>query len=514
MTTNHTTHGNRTHGDYPLYALASQLNRLRTPEEIAVVLATETRGLLRYDRCLVFLLEDERHILAAIEGDYTAEQRAAYRDYAMPRGTGLLWHAIERGETLAVPDLARDARVVATVRTPRVGEAALIVPLIHEEHALGVLFLTRDGVPYTTSDAHAMNVLAAHAATAIHDARQHEEAQRRVRELESLQRAVAIVGANLDRAATLTAIVEALADVFGYHHVSMYLREGDELLLQAQVGYDFYFERLTLARGVIARCVREGRAILLPNVADDPEYMEAAAGVRSEVAVPIFVLGVAVGALNVESGLERQLGQWDLALIELFSQQVGVALANVTRYEEAVERATVDPVTGLPNHRSLMERLTAAVADARAHGTPLALLFFDLDRFKLVNDAFGHRFGDDVLAGLGSFLREHLPAQAELARYGGEEFAALLPATTLTAATLIAEQARTALATRTLPTPSGHDVALTVSIGVAGLPETNVTSAEALIDAADLAMYAAKRLGRNQVVCWTPELGQHPSPRA
>jgi diguanylate cyclase (GGDEF)-like protein len=286
------------------------------------------------------------------------------------------------------------------------------------------------------------------------------------------------------------------------------------LVLQAQVGYDFPIERLSLQRGVSSRCVREGRAILLANVNDDPEYVEAAAGVHCEVAVPIFVHGVAVGALNVESGLERQLGPWDLALIELFSQQVGVALANITRYEEAVERATVDPVTGLPNHRALMESLSAEVAHARANGAPLALLFFDLDRFKLVNDAFGHRFGDDVLAGLGRFLRERLPAHADLARYGGEEFAALLPATSVAEALAIAEQVRAALAAHTLSTPTGHEVAVTVSVGVAGLPDSRAISAEALIDAADLAMYAAKRLGRNRVVRWTPDLGEHPTPHA
>jgi diguanylate cyclase (GGDEF)-like protein len=490
--------------------LAGELNRLHGVEEIAGALASESQNLVPYDRCLIFHFQEEQHVLAAIAGDFTAEEAVAYQSYQMPRGHGLFWWAVEHAETLVVPDLSRDERVVAIVRRPRPGESGLVVPLIHEGKRLGVIFLARSGDPFSQSDAHVMDILAAHAATAISDATSHAEAQRRVRELEALQRAVAIVGADLERKTSLKAIVEGLSDVFGYRHVSLYTRDGNEMVMQAQVGYEFVFERLPLDKGFIARCVRTGKPILIPDVRTEADYLEAVADVRSEVVVPIHVHGDVVGALNVESGPERQLGAWDLKLIELFSQQVGVVLGNVSRYEAAVERATIDPVSQLPNHGALMERLAGEVATTWAEGRPLSLLFIDLDRFKLINDAFGHRFGDDVLAGIGRYLRTNLPPNAYIARYGGEEFTVLLPDTSLEAAERAAERLRVDLVSTTLVTPAGYAVNVSISVGVAAITSTTkIFTAEELIDAADHAMYEAKARGRNQVVRWAPGMGVH-----
>lgn len=486
--------------------LAARLNQLRDPTAIAQAFAAESRHVVHSEKCLVFFVEDDRHVLAAIEGDYTEAERLGYQDYSMPRGTGVLWLAVERGETLRIPDLSQDERVVPKVRAPVAGESGLIVPLAHEGTPLAVAFLVRSGAPFDETDAQAMNVLAAHAATAISDAISHIEAQRRVRELESLQRAVAIVSANLERKTAVKAIVEVLADVFGYGHVSMYSLEGDKLVLQAQVGYDNPIEELSIHHGILARCVRTGQSILLRDVSLDPEFVQAAHGLRSEVAVPVFVDGRVVGGVNVESDMSRELGEWDLALIELFSQQVGVAMANVSQYEQAVERATIDPVSRLPNHGALMERLQQAIRDARGRGAPLSVLFIDLDNFKRFNDAFGHRVGDRVLYAVGRHLEHKLPAGAFVARYGGEEFVALLPDTAPDSAQRVAEALRAQFALGQLEIAPGERFPVTVSIGVAGGEPVGdgLTAAEHLLDHADQAMYEAKRLGRNRVVRWSP----------
>jgi diguanylate cyclase (GGDEF)-like protein len=229
--------------------------------------------------------------------------------------------------------------------------------------------------------------------------------------------------------------------------------------------------------------------------------------------VPVFLDGRVVGGLNVESGMERQLGEWDLALIELFSQQVSVALANVSQYEQAVERASIDPVSQLPNHGALMERLSLAVRDAQRRGAPLAALFIDLDKFKRFNDAFGHRVGDQVLYAVGRYLERQLPVGAYVARYGGEEFVALLTETTINEAQRVAETIRAQLALAPLDIAPRERFPVTVSIGVAGIDNafSPITTAEELLDAADQAMYEAKRLGRNRVVRWAPAVSYQPS---
>ena len=133
---------------------------------------------------------------------------------------------------------------------------------------------------------------------------------------------------------------------------------------------------------------------------------------------------------------------------------------------------------------------------SRRYQTPLALLFLDLDNFKIINDALGHSQGDVVLKTLADYLRAALRHADVVCRYGGEEFVALLPKTPVDQAMKLAERLRQKISRMTIPLPE-QDVQFTVSIGVAGLmPEMD---GEALVEAADAAMYRAKKAGKNQV---------------
>ncbi|MHB8599446.1 MAG: bifunctional diguanylate cyclase/phosphohydrolase [Ktedonobacteraceae bacterium] len=161
--------------------------------------------------------------------------------------------------------------------------------------------------------------------------------------------------------------------------------------------------------------------------------------------------------------------------------------------------ATTDPLTGLPNHRSLFQGLEKELDRARRHGRPLSLIFFDGDRFKRVNDTYGHAVGDAVLCELGDRVKSVLRGGDTPGRYGGEEFLILLPETDTEEARQIAERIRAAVAAH--PLALSHvegGVNMTVSIGVATYPLDGNTSGE-LVQKADQAMYWAKRLGRNQV---------------
>jgi diguanylate cyclase (GGDEF)-like protein/putative nucleotidyltransferase with HDIG domain len=161
--------------------------------------------------------------------------------------------------------------------------------------------------------------------------------------------------------------------------------------------------------------------------------------------------------------------------------------------------ATTDPLTELPNHGALSERLEQEVARARRYGYPLSLLFFDADHFKRVNDTYGHGAGDVVLQELGSRVRSLLRAGDTIGRYGGEEFLLLLPETALEQACEIAERLRKAIATYPLATSVVKEgIPTTLSLGVASFPDDGMTGSE-VVEQADQAMYWAKRLGRNQV---------------
>lgn len=174
------------------------------------------------------------------------------------------------------------------------------------------------------------------------------------------------------------------------------------------------------------------------------------------------------------------------------------ALTELAARNELLSRlALSDPLTGLANRRAFDEAITREVARTARLCRPLSLLVLDLDRFKQVNDTYGHPTGDDVLNGLATLLarvcrRGDLPA-----RLGGDEFAVLLPHTGLDQALLVAERIRRAV--ESAPLGRTSPVAVTVSIGSASVLSPEQGGPESLVARADAALYRSKSLGRNRV---------------
>jgi diguanylate cyclase (GGDEF)-like protein len=164
---------------------------------------------------------------------------------------------------------------------------------------------------------------------------------------------------------------------------------------------------------------------------------------------------------------------------------------------EAERRAQIDPLTGVLNRRSLIERLDAACLRARARGLPIALLFIDLDHFKQINDSFGHQAGDACLRAIIDPIHAELRQSDVIGRYGGEEFVVILSSADAAAASPIAQRILERVAGVCVD-GFGEPIRLTCSIGVAASDTLGVWG-EHLIAQADAAVYVAKRLGRNQV---------------
>lgn len=164
--------------------------------------------------------------------------------------------------------------------------------------------------------------------------------------------------------------------------------------------------------------------------------------------------------------------------------------------EEAV---TTDRVTGLRSRRFVGEVLERELTLWRRHGTRLTVLMADLDHFKSVNDRYGHLAGDAVLRKAAELLMGCFRSTDVAGRFGGEEFLVVLPCTDVSGGSTAADRWRKALAESGLLLPSGERVHVTVSIGVAEL-EPGIETVDALVAAADGALYAAKKNGRNQVV--------------
>jgi diguanylate cyclase (GGDEF)-like protein len=185
------------------------------------------------------------------------------------------------------------------------------------------------------------------------------------------------------------------------------------------------------------------------------------------------------------------------ALAHTLAAQASIALDNARLHGIVKRQAVTDELTGLANRRSFRETLETELSRAERFDKSLSLVVADLDDFKRVNDQYGHQVGDDVLRAFALVLRGRIRTVDLAARLGGEEFAVLLPETDLEGAEALAESLRAAVAELAVPVDA-TDVHVTASFGVAAFPQTH--SADELMTSADLALYSAKRQGKNRVV--------------
>ncbi|HOW75332.1 MAG TPA: GGDEF domain-containing protein [Candidatus Competibacteraceae bacterium] len=199
-----------------------------------------------------------------------------------------------------------------------------------------------------------------------------------------------------------------------------------------------------------------------------------------DIASAVGAFGAALSQINERTAdLEREIAERQQAQAKL------------------VELATTDSLTGLHNRRHFMETATQEFERARRYRMPLSLLMIDADRFKLINDRFGHHLGDEVLKVLAMTGQRQLREIDLFARLGGEEFAILLPQTDFVDARVVAERLRQAIAGHTIDTEQGL-LNFTVSLGLASLNPVTADLND-LLRQADVALYQAKQNGRNRV---------------
>jgi diguanylate cyclase (GGDEF)-like protein len=194
----------------------------------------------------------------------------------------------------------------------------------------------------------------------------------------------------------------------------------------------------------------------------------------------------------------RPFDEEERALLGSLAAQTGISLENVELHDQVARQAVTDELTGLFNHRRFQEVLAAEVATAQRFEQPVGLLMIDIDNFKKVNDTYGHQQGDLVLREVARVLRDCSREIDEPARYGGEEMAVALPQTDLEGAFTISERVRTAVEALAVPRLDGLGLLhVTVSCGVAASAGCDK---DALVAAADAALYTAKRSGKNRTV--------------
>ncbi|MGQ9714379.1 MAG: GAF domain-containing protein [Anaerolineae bacterium] len=248
------------------------------------------------------------------------------------------------GRPLLVEDLGEDSRfLISEVMALSPYRSVVAVPLASEEGAppQGVL-LVADETPrrFGHTDQILLSTLADQVATALRKARLYEETLRRADEMTLINEIVQAVGSLLHVAKLFSAVVHGVAERLGYPLVSIYLVQGDFLVLQDQVGYKTVLLRLPISEGIMGRVVRTGEAVFVPDVRQEPDYLGAAPEVVSAIAVPVRREAEVLAVLNVEETRPGALGEADVRVLTALGAQIAVAMENARLYQMQQRRAT------------------------------------------------------------------------------------------------------------------------------------------------------------------------------
>lgn len=259
---------------------------------------------------------------------------------------------------------------------------------------------------------------------------------------------------------------------------------------------------LPLECGLAGWAARQRETVRVANPAVDPRLdraLEWPLTAPGEVlAAPLISRGRVIGVAEFAAAPGARFADEDLNLVATLMEPAAIALDNALLFRKLEERTVTDDLTRLYNARFMDNCLRRETKRAERFGHPVSLLFLDLDGFKQVNDRHGHLYGSRTLVEVGDLLRLGARDIDVVARWGGDEFVIVLPETGAAGAQVMAERIRRRIGEQHYLRDFGLDIQITVSIGVAAFPD-HARTPEALLAAADAAMYQVKYSGKNAV---------------
>lgn len=446
-------------------------------ERLKVLTQADALSLLLYDP------ERDELVFAATE---TLRENAAV-GLRVPSSRSLAGQVVRTGESAIVDDVSNERNFfgefdhITRFRT----RSLLSVPLRRDGRVVGVLeALNRSGGRgFSQEDRERLERLAAEAG----DAREPEELCRDPVAMRALLlRATATVPCE--------AISLLLLDSAGHELVFRASREFQSGIIEGL--------RMPCDRGIAGWVARHRQPVRVDEVTRDPRYFsgleqQTRLVPRTMICVPMMSKETLRGVIQVINKADGStFTESELALAQTLADHAAIAIENASLYRKAYEASITDDLTGLGNTRHFNHRLPQLLA----RGGPVSLVMLDLDNFKAVVDGYGHLVGSRTIAQIGRMISRFLRSGDVAARFGGDEFVIALPDTDSPAAVAIAESIRAAIEECSELEGERVDLSgVTASLGVATFP-AQAANAQSLFHAADDAMYAGKRLGKNRVI--------------
>jgi diguanylate cyclase (GGDEF)-like protein len=386
------------------------------------------------------------------------------------------------------------------------------VPVMEHDQPRGVLIVDRkDDRPFSAVDEETLLFAARYIARAIQNERIFVQLERAKVEQGKLYRAAEALGAALTEADVLEAGVKSAREVALFDFAAVTLFEPatkmHEIRAVSGEGFDALLGAHFAHNASLCSMVVQNRHALPYKGEFDAAHQVLfakkldAITMPSILVLPLLVHDRALGTLVLGARRKSAFGEAVRPTLEVLARHMAVSLANARMVKKLEELATTDGLTGLLNKRAMLDIAQDKVAAAVRFSRNLSVLVVDIDFFKKVNDVHGHDVGDLVIRGLGDILRRAKRTTDAVARFGGEEFVVICEETDAKGAMLLAERVRKEVEAKVFATSSGP-LKVTCSVGLATFPEAG-RDWETLFKAADAALYASKRGGRNRVTAWS-----------
>jgi len=435
-----------------------------------------------------------------------------------------LWHTIIQDKPFAVVDGSGNPLFSNFLEKQdlMILPSELWVPLVMRDEVIGLLTLgLKDGKqPFGDFDLYFLQQIAAQAAVSLKTCRLYERRRQEKEDLDkTLQNLSLLYGIGKamnyisDLKKLLQYILNQAIDIVSAEKGSLMLYDMETDLLNIRVlaglkdteyqdmvnNNEIKCRSFKPGEGIAGRVYLDSQPMIVNNIREDDLFIESDSSfVRSIACIPMVVYDDAIGVINVTNKKKGQeFTDQDIKMLKAVADQAAVAVNKAQLWDMAV----TDSLTGLYLRRYFMVKLQEEIHRAERYKKVLSVIMIDLDRFKNINDTYGHDAGDRALVSISHFLKKNIRDLDAISRYGGEEFVMLLPDADKDGAFGLAERLREELAAIKLD----NLPPITVSLGIATFP-TDGTTVEDLIQKADAAMYAAKRAGRNTSVKYTEHL--------
>src|SRR5579859_5909926 len=374
------------------------------------------------------------------------------------------------------------------------------VPLVAYDRAIGAMAVFSDQ-ERTFDEGHLelLRVLASEASIAMENARLFQEERTKARHLSLLNTISRNAIATLNPDEMLAKITEQLEAGLTYDHIGIATLDYStrEIVIQAEAGTrrGALGQRIPLGAGLLGQVARTGNmASYNANIPADAGFKPLLPDTLAAIALPVFYAKQLHGILYVESSQPADFSEEEVLLLRTLADLIAGALHNALSFQKAQEQAITDGLTGVKTHRFFMEALSAEWKRSTRAGRAFALVLMDLDRFKFVNDFYGHLEGDLVLQRVGHILETNCRRSDVVARYGGDEFVILMPETNMEHARQLATKLRGWVSAD----PLLREKNISASFGIACYP-LHGSSPQELIQVADASMYLSKDQGGNAV---------------